>query len=251
MTGPARGKWTLMWQNAPSCHSPANHQYKCTPWITNQFPEPSSMTTLVSPCQPTYHGRTNATRLLSWLYKGDTGAGEMHPTRCWYQRAQNSIRDARSMEYETCAWSSHAKERCPTSGDGSVSCCQICVWRLQEDIECNPDDEPCKLNWDTLATRRLCRDATMVYKLVHQKVGIPLPDFIVRGDLHTRGSTFKFRIIITKCVLYQYLSPSTPDAYPCGTCCQSQLWRPPLSRTSRRWPTHWSVGCKVEAYHGF
>ena len=78
-----------------------------------------------------------------------------------------------------------------------------------------------KLNWDTLATRRLCRDATMVYKLVHQKVGIPLPDFIVRGDLRTRGSTHKFRIIRTKCILFQ--KSFYPRCISLWNSCQSQL----------------------------
>ncbi len=31
-----------------------------------------------------------------------------------------------------------------------------------------------QLGWDRLATRRICRDATMLYKVVHSKVGIPL-----------------------------------------------------------------------------
>ena len=136
-----------------------------------------------------------------------------------------------SMEYATCAWSPHTQK--------DAQCLET-VQRAAARFVCDNYKKTSSviqmmntLNWDTLATRWLCRNATMVYKLVHQKVGIPLPDFIVRGDLRTRGSTHKFTIIRTKCVLYQ---KSTPGAYPCGTCCQYQLWRPPLLRTFRRWP---------------
>ncbi len=62
------------------------------------------------------------------------------------------------------------------------------------------------LGRDRLATRWLLvsRDATMLYKVVHSKVGIPLPDFIVRGDSRTRGANpHKFRTIRSSCVLYQ------------------------------------------------
>ena len=87
-----------------------------------------------------------------------------------------------------------------------------------------------KLGWDRLATRRLCRDATMLYKVVHNKVSILLPDFIVRGDSRTWGaSPNKFRTIQSSCVLhYTLFYPRTvtlcpePAACPLCDCDHSQ-----------------------------
>ena len=44
----------------------------------------------------------------------------------------------------------------------------------------------------------------MLYKILHQAVGIPIPDIIVKGDTRTRATNpHKLRTIRSNCVLYQ------------------------------------------------
>ncbi len=106
------------------------------------------------------------------------------------------------LEYATCAWSPHTQKdkQCRENIQWAAArfvCSDYGKW---SSITQMMD----QLGWDRLTTRRLCRDATMLYKVVYSKVGIPLPDFIVRCDSRTGGANpQKFRTIWSLCVLYQ------------------------------------------------
>ena len=50
------------------------------------------------------------------------------------------------------------------------------------------------LGWDTLAERRAKSRATMMYRMRHDLVDIPIDDHLTRLSTRTRGNSDKFRV---------------------------------------------------------
>ena len=74
------------------------------------------------------------------------------------------------------------------------------------------------LKWDSLQTRRVARDATMLFKVYHGFVGIQLPAIIIKADTRTRcHHEFKLRAVhlsaFILCTLHTGMELSTT------TCC--------------------------------